>query len=78
VKPAWGSPKTIGPPEVDGTWAEFVGKDLLFGFQEIGDVGVLGEVTVTLGGRVSQERVRRQLARKIEKLAEDIGSWEDV
>jgi hypothetical protein len=55
-----------------------VGKDLLFGFQEMGDVGVLGEVTVTLGGRVSQERVRRQLARKIEKVAEDIGSWEDV
>jgi hypothetical protein len=55
-----------------------VGKDLLLGFQERGDVGVLGVVTVTLGGRVSQERVRRQLARRTEKAAEDIGSWEDV
>jgi hypothetical protein len=68
----------MGPPEVDGTWAGFVGKDLLLGFQERGEVGVLGEVTVVLGGSVSQERVRRQLARRIEKDAEDIGSWEDV
>jgi hypothetical protein len=68
----------MGPPEVDGTWAEFVGNDLLLGFKERGDVGVLGEVTVVLGGRVSQESVRRQLARSIENNAEDIGSWDDV
>ncbi len=66
------------PPEVDGICAGFVGKDLLFGFQERGEVGVVGELTETLGGRVSQERVRRQLARRIEKEAEEIGSWEDV
>jgi hypothetical protein len=68
----------MGPPEVDGTWAEFVGKDRLLAFQERGEVGVLGEATVVLGGRVSQERVRRQLARSIEKDAEEIGSWDDV
>lgn len=39
---------------------------------------MLGEATVVLGGRVSQERVRRQLARSIEKDAEDMGSWDDV
>jgi hypothetical protein len=63
---------------VDGTWAEFAGNGLLLVFQESGEVGVLGEVTVLLGGRVSHERVRRQLARRIEKEAEDIGSWDDV
>jgi hypothetical protein len=53
--------------------ADVVGKDLL-GFQDNGEVGVLGEVVALLGGRVSQERVRRQLARRIEKEVEERGS----
>lgn len=46
----------------------------MLGFQDRGDVGVVGDVTAMLGGRVSQESVRRQLARRIEKAAEEIGS----
>lgn len=30
------------------------------------------------GGRVSQDSVRRQAARRREKVAEEEGSWEDV
>jgi hypothetical protein len=67
----------MGPPDVDATGAGVVGKERL-GCHDRGEVGVLGEVAAALGGRVSQESVRRQLARMAEKEIAEIGSWVDV
>jgi hypothetical protein len=66
----------MGPPEVEARGAELE-KDRL-GCHDTGEVGVLGEVLALFGGSVSQDRVRRQLARRIEKECEDIGSCVDV
>ena len=49
------------------------GKDR-FACQDIGDVGVLGETIALLGGSVSQDKVRRQLARRMENDVDEIGS----
>lgn len=68
--PARGSPKKIGPPEEVLVAAE---KGLLMK----GDVGE--EVNwFEDGGRVSQERVRRQDCRIMEKDVGASGSWVEV
>jgi hypothetical protein len=72
VYPARGSPKKIGPPEVEADEGP-VENGLLMK----GDVGE--EVNcVDEGGRVSHERVRRQDCRMIEKEVGASGSWVEV
>jgi len=60
----------MGPPEVLEV--------LEVGEARKGELGAEIGVEVEDGGRVSQERVRRQLARRTEKELEEIGSWVDV
>lgn len=70
-----GSPKKIGPPDADAAVVEVVGRRRCWKYCE--ECGVTdGEILE--GGRVSQDRVRRQEARRIENEVEDIGSWVEV
>jgi hypothetical protein len=63
----------MGPPEVADNGAEDEKERCVD--QETGEVGVEGEVVALFdGGRVSQERVRRQEARRREKDWLEIGS----
>jgi hypothetical protein len=56
---------------------EGIGKDRL-DCHEIGEVGVFGNVVELFGGSVSQDRVRRQLVRRLEKEFEERGSCVEV
>lgn len=67
VYPAWESPKKMGPPEE-------VAEGVLV-CRPVGEVGEEGELD---GGRVSQESVRRQDCRIMEKERGWSGSWVDV
>lgn len=69
VYPAWGSPKKIGPPEVEIA-EDGPDENGLFMNGEVGEE-VFG---VEDGGRVSQDRVRRQDCRTIENEFGDRGS----
>jgi hypothetical protein len=71
VYPASGSPKKIGPPEAE--FAEGPEENGLPGKGEVGE-----DVWDEDGGRVSQERVRRQDWRIMEKEVGETGSCVDV
>ena len=72
VYPASESPKKMGPPEeVDPVGP--VEKGLLIKGEEVGEANWLEE-----GGKVSQERVRRQDCRTMEKDAGARGSCVEV
>ena len=70
VYPASGSPKNIGPPDEVEAPGELVWDN--------GLVGVEGEGWLPLGGNVSQERVRKQDCRIMEKELGWRGSWVEV
>lgn len=71
--PAWGSPKKIGPPEVEVAEDGPEEKGLLMN-------GEVGEEVLWVedGGRVSQDKVRRHDCRIMEKEADERGSWVEV